>query len=110
MKNGQEIRQDTTPDMVTLPREEYNQLLSLQADFLILKHHFEQLQKMVFGAKSERFVPVTIPGQLTLGLDIPEIEAPKQDTETITYSRKKECRSSSHWPCPSCYPCTHSKG
>ena len=89
MKNGQEIRQDTTPDMVTLPREEYNQLLSLQADFLILKHHFEQLQKMVFGAKSERFVPVTIPGQLTLGLDIPEIEAPKQDTETITYSRKK---------------------
>jgi transposase len=89
MKNGQEIRQNTTPDMVTLPREEYNKLISIQSDFLILKHQFEQLQKMVFGAKSERFVPVAMPGQLTLGLDVPEIEAPKQDTETITYSRKK---------------------
>ena len=79
--------------MVTLPREEYNQLISslnnLQADYFILKHHFEQLQKMVFGAKSERFVPVTIPGQLTLELDVPEIEAPKQETESITYTRKK---------------------
>ena len=68
--------------MVTLPREEYNQLISsfnnLQADYFILKHYFEQLQKMVFGAKSERFVPVAIPGQLTLELDVPEIEAPKQ--------------------------------
>ena len=96
MKTGQEIHQNTTPDMVILPREEYNQLLSslksfqsLQADYLILKHHFEQLQKMVFGVKSERFVPVSIPGQLTLGLDIQEIEAPIQEEETISYTRKK---------------------
>lgn len=96
MKTGQEVSQNTTPEMVSLPREEYTQLVSslksfqsLQADYLILKHHFEQLQKMVFGAKSERFVPVAIPGQLTLGLDVPEIEAPEQEKETITYSRKK---------------------
>jgi len=89
MKKGQEILQNSTPDMVTLPREEYNRLLNLQSDFLILKHQFEQLQKMVFGAKSERFVPVDMPGQLTLGLDTPQIEAPKQEEETISYSRKK---------------------
>ena len=96
MKTGQEISRNTTSEMVTLPREEYNQLISslksfqsLQADYFILKHHFEQLQKMVFGARSERFVPVTIPGQLTLGLDVPEIEAPEQETESITYTRKK---------------------
>jgi transposase len=93
MKTGQEIRQNTTSDTIILPREEYNQLVSslnnLQADYLILRHHFEQLQKMIFGAKSERFVPVAIPGQLTLELDAPEIEAPKQEEETITYTRKK---------------------
>lgn len=66
--------------------EEYQRL---QQDYLLLKHQFEQLKRMIFGTKSERFVPDSLPGQLSLDLNIEQAEQAPVPTEKISYDRKK---------------------
>jgi len=66
--------------------EEHQQL---QQDYLLLKHQLEQLKRMIFGTKSERFVPDSLPGQLSLGLDIEQADQAPVQIEKISYDRKK---------------------
>lgn len=66
--------------------EEHQQL---QQDYLLLKHQLEQLKRMIFGTKSERFVPDSLPGQLSLGLDIEQAKQAPVQIEKISYDRKK---------------------
>jgi len=63
--------------------------------FKILKQETElaQLKRMIFGSRSERFVPAVPPEQTSLGLEIETVEAEPPVTETITYTRKKEQNS-----------------
>jgi transposase len=80
-------------------REE-NQLLKsqLQKDNLRiskLEHQLEQLLRIVYGKKSERYAP-TIPGQISLPLDIAVSEKPEVKKETITYEREKPSGKSNH--------------
>lgn len=55
-----------------------------------LQSELAQLKKMIFGAKSERFVPEAIPEQTNLDFgatsEVPKVEPV---TETITYEREK---------------------
>ena len=50
-----------------------------------------QLQKLIFGAKRERFVPDTPDNQLNLFV-LPEVEeeTDQESTEEISYTRKKK--------------------
>jgi hypothetical protein len=65
------------------------ELAELRAENLYLKHEFAQLKRMIFGSKSERFIPDD-PGQLSLGLDIDQQqETEQQETEDISYKRNK---------------------
>lgn len=65
------------------------QIERLTADNLYLKHELEKLKRMLFGAKSERFISDAHPSQLTLGLGVDPIVAPEPEKETITYERQK---------------------
>jgi len=76
--------QDTQQQYVSL--EEYQRL---QQDYLLLKHQFEQLRRLIFGTKSERFVSDSPPGQLSLNLDVAQEEPTPDTTEKISYERKK---------------------
>lgn len=49
-----------------VPLADYQKLESENAT---LKHRLAELQRLLFGAKSERFVPTAIPGQLQLELE-----------------------------------------
>lgn len=63
----------------------------MQAQNLQLMHRLSQLERLVFGRKSERFVPdAALASQPTLfsGLAAPEPES-ADEKETITYERKK---------------------
>ena len=60
-----------------------------------LHHQLEQLLRTVYGNKSERFAP-TIPGQISLPLDIPVAEKAEIKKETITYERNKSTGKSGH--------------
>ena len=57
-----------------------------------LQFQLDQLKRMIFGAKSERFVPAVIPGQLSLEIPIEENNAEeKQEVITVeTFDRKKK--------------------
>lgn len=86
---------------VTISEEEYLELLSikteaekfkgeaekLQSEVEWLKHQLSELQRMIFGAKSERFVSPG-PSQLIL-FDFPATSTPEKQTQEITYTRTK---------------------
>jgi len=77
-------------EFITLSKSEYD---TLKTENLYLKHELEKLKRMIFGSKSERFVPVDN-GQLNLGLEGLETQqAPEVKTETLTYTRNKNTKS-----------------
>lgn len=56
-----------------------------------LKHELDQLKRLVFGSRQERFVPSTSQEQLALGLTVETKQAdPVVAVETIEYTRKKK--------------------
>ena len=65
-------------------KEKYEKLLS---DYEYLKHQLNDLKRMIFGSKSERFIPDD-KSQLHL-FDALEEELPQKETEEITYKRDK---------------------
>ncbi len=78
---------------ITLPKTEYDQLVQETA---LLKAQLSELQRMIYGAKSERFVSSVPSDQLSLFA--PGQEAEEQDvaTEQITYERKKQGKEKQH--------------
>ena len=69
--------------------EKQSIITQLTNDNLYLKHELAQLKRMIFGSKSERFIPIN-DGQLNLDLGIEIQEPPAPETETLTITRKKK--------------------
>jgi len=63
---------------------------SLQIDFIKLKSELDQLKRMIFGTKSERFVASENPEQTRFDFNIENVPAPVSQKETITYTREKK--------------------
>ncbi len=55
-----------------------------------LKHELDQLKRLVFGSRHERFVPSTPQEQLALGLEVQTAQPPVPALEKIEYTRKKK--------------------
>lgn len=72
-------------------KEKYEDIL---IKYTQLQHELDQLKRLVFGSRHERFVPTqpTDKDQLALGIEHPAIEpAPTAVTvETISYTREKK--------------------
>jgi transposase len=84
----------TSTEMIQISQADYQALLAsksdyekLQRDYESVRFELDQLKRMIFGSKSERFRPAIDPQQLAL-FDIPAEESePKK--EQITYTRNK---------------------
>lgn len=63
-------------------------LSEYQARILKYEHELAQLKRMIFGSRSERFVPSLNPQQTALALETETVEPQPTATETITYTRK----------------------
>lgn len=81
-------------EQVILSKQEYEDLMNLVKNYadlqeknLYLQQELNKLKKMIFGTKSERFVPVS-PDQLAL-FDTPAESPAEPQQETITYTRQK---------------------
>ena len=56
-----------------------------------LRHELTELKRMLFGSKSERFVPVSTPGQLSLDIAAEENKTQEQEMVHIeAHDRKKK--------------------
>ncbi len=61
-----------------------------------LQHEYDNLKRMIFGAKSERFVPADS-SQLPL-FGMPAVEKQESEKETITYQRNKSSNAEKNQP------------
>jgi transposase len=73
--------------LITISNEQYQKFLKQESEIEWLRHQLSELQRMIFGAKSERFIAPD-PSQLNL-FDLPAIATPEKQTEEITYTRTK---------------------
>ncbi len=69
-----------------------------EKDFRITKLETElaQLKRLIFGSKSERFVPSVVTEQTALELNVGQIAPPPAEKETITYDRTKNKSTQPH--------------
>ncbi len=74
-------------ETITITKAEYLEFLDFKAQVSVLKHELAELKRMIFGAKSERFI-APIPNQPTL-FELPETAHAQKPKEEITYSRTK---------------------
>ena len=71
-----------------LSREELLTVVSeLSITTLKLKHELDQLKRLVFGSKHERFAPSVAAEQLALGLNVEQSQPPEAIIQTVTYTR-----------------------
>jgi transposase len=80
--------------VITDYKQMYEQLLSEheQLNFSVtrLTHELEQLKRMIFGSRHERFIPSNSPSQLTLDMQSGSMQpAAVAETQSIAYTRTK---------------------
>ncbi len=78
---------EASGNTITISRGEYEKFLAMKSEIERLKYQLAELKRMIFGAKSERFI-ATDTDQMTL-FDLPEQQTESQEKEQITYTRNK---------------------
>lgn len=79
------INESISEVTITIPLQEYE---NLKAEVLNLKDQLSEFRRLVFGSKSERFIPSET-GQCTL-FDQEEIETRVASIEQVSYERSKQ--------------------
>lgn len=69
-----------------------------------LRHELDQLKRLIFASKSERFVPASLPEQMALWDDGAQPDPSPEPTEKITYERKKKKAHPGRTPLPEHLP------
>lgn len=89
MQNGQAKYQEKDfEQLVVENRTQAEEITSLRNELAYYKYELDKLKRMIFGSKSERFIPAT-DGQLALGLETDMVEQKPVETEQIAYTRQK---------------------
>ena len=71
-------------------KEAISENKALKAENTALRHELEQLKKLVFGPRRERFIPALPAEQLSLFGQEAQPEATPEATEEVSYTRKKK--------------------
>ena len=69
-----------------------------------LRHRLEQLERLIFAAKSERMAPATAPEQMALWDEGTNADAEEVEKQTVTYQRKKKSAHAGRQPLPDHLP------
>ena len=62
----------------------------LKSENQYLQFRIDQLNRLIYGAKRERFVSNETHGQISLPFEVEEKPIKEQEKETITYTREKK--------------------
>ena len=79
-------------ELVSQNAELESQKTDLESKLSETQFQLEQLKRMYYGSKRERFIKNEDENQMTLPFDVPEEPEPEKQEETITYVRKKNKR------------------
>jgi transposase len=73
-------------------------IAQLEQKNIALSFQLAQLQRMIFGAKSERYVSLSAPNQLALDIELPVEETPEQEQVIVIdeHERKKNTKKKNH--------------
>jgi transposase len=64
----------------------------MKAQISQMQFQIDQMNRLLYGAKRERFISNEDENQLSLPFDVPQEEAPEKEQEVITYVREKRKR------------------
>lgn len=64
----------------------------LQAQINQMQFQIDQMNRLLYGAKRERFISNTDENQLTLPFEVEQEESPEKELEVVTYVREKKKR------------------
>ena len=64
----------------------------MQAQISQMQFQIDQMNRLLYGAKRERFISNDDENQLSLPFEVPQEEAPEKEQEVITYVREKKKR------------------
>ena len=79
-------------------KEAISENKALKAENTALRHELEQLKKLVFGPRRERFIPALPAEQLSLFGQEAQPEATPEATEEVSYTPGAlPCRRTSPW-------------
>lgn len=82
----------TKKELVSLYREQEAQLEQMGSELEYMKFQIEQIKRLLFGAKRERFVKGQDENQMTLPFDVEQEDVAEKEKEVITYTREKKKR------------------
>ena len=82
----------TKEELVHLADGLQSQVTQMQSQVTQMQFQIDQMNRLLYGAKRERFISNVDENQLSLPFDVPEDEDPEKEKETITYVREKKKR------------------
>ena len=89
MQIGQSKYQENDIEQLVLEnRTQAEEITALRTELEYYKHELDKLKRMIYGSKSERYVPAN-DGQLALSLEAETVEQKAVETEHIAYTRQK---------------------
>ena len=85
--------QETTKQLQETTKQLQDTTRKYEARISHLQFQLDQMKRLLFGAKRERFIPARDEKQMTLPFEVePQPEQKSQQRQTITYERKKARR------------------
>jgi transposase len=83
----QQQTQKKDAEIIALKALHAEQIQAKDLQILKLTHELIQLKKMVFGSRSERFVPAASPDQLSMGFEVAQLPSLPLEQQ-VSYTRK----------------------
>jgi transposase len=82
----------TFEELLRKTRKQEAQITQMESKISQMQFQIDQMNRLLYGAKRERFISDSGEDQLSLPFDVPEKEPLDKDQEVITYVREKKKR------------------
>ena len=86
----------TREELLIVSKKQEDQIHKMESEIYEMQFQIDQMKRLLFGAKRERFIPTKDDKQLTLPFEVIPEQAPQKDQEVITYVRSKKGNRENH--------------
>jgi transposase len=86
----------TFEQLLELSKNQQDQICMMESQIHEMQFQIDQMKRLLFGAKRERFIPTKDDKQLTLPFEVKEEQAPEKELEVVSYVRSKKAKRDNH--------------